>query len=550
MNNIIKTDINDFKELIKGKYFYIDKSLLIKEIIEDENKVIGLFRPSKFGKTLNMSMIKYFFDINMDSKELFKDLKISNYKECLNEMNKYPVIYMSFKDIKANSYLEYQESFNQVIINTYKEYEFLLDSPKLHEFDKEKYKLVLNNNIDYKAISNLVELVSRHYSKKVILIIEEYDVPFLINRNKNYYDNTISYARLFFSYTFYNKEYLEKCLLTGKVKFLYEKYYTDEYKKTYYDEYGLMEIANAVHDKYIDKFGFTESEVKDSLKKFNLNNLAKVRKWYGGYLINNKEIYNPYSVLNYLNNKEFKIYYKDSNMDKIGEYILDFTNKYIIRLVEAIFDNKISYDNLNVNIWHHISYESDISKFILAHGYFNVSVDKTEFSDYTIYRIPNLEIQNYFEELVINWYKKDIFKDYNFIESLYNDTLEEFTNKLQSRISKYFDRYKESYMYSYYFFKLLILAIMLVECENYNITSYFYENTIVIEKPSTKEAYVIYLKYADFIDNASDDEIFDSAITTGFEKLTKEDYKSELKDYKVTEMVIAYLCDKIKVKTR
>ena len=279
-------------------------------------------------------------------------------------------------------------------------------------------------------------------------------------------------------------------------------------------------MMNAIHEKYRDKFGFTESEVKEILKKFNLNNLKKVRKWYGGYLINNKEIYNPYSVLNYLKNKEFKIYYKDSNMDKIGEYILDFTNKYIIRLVEAIFDNKISYDNLNVNIWHHISYESDISKFILAHGYFNVAINKTE------------------------------FKDYNFVESLYNDTLEEFTNKLQSRISKYFDYYKESYMYSYYFFKLLILAIMLVECENYNITSYFYENTIVIEKPSTKESYVIYLKYADFINNASDDEIFDSAITTGFEKLTKEDYKSELKDYKVTEMVIAYLCDKIKVKTR
>ena len=549
MNNIIKTDINDFKELIKGNYFYIDKSLLIKEIIEDENKVIGLFRPSKFGKTLNMSMIKYFFDINMDSKELFKDLKINKYQKCLNEMNKYPVIYMSFKDIKANSYLEYQESFNQVIINTYKEYEFLLDSPKLHEFDKEKYKLVLNNNIDYKAISNLVELVSRHYSKKVILIIEDYDVPFLINRTKDYYDDTISYARLFFSYTFYNKEYLEKCLLTGKVKFLYEKYYTDEYKKTYYDEYGLMEIANAVHDKYIDKFGFTESEVKNSLKKFNLNNLAKVRKWYGGYLVNNKEIYNPYSVLNYLKNKEFKIYYKDSNMDKIGEYILDFTNKYIIRLVEAIFDNKISYDNLNVNIWHHISYESDISKFILAHGYFNVAINKTEYRAYTNYGIPNLEIQNYFEELVISWYKK-IFKDYNFVESLYNDTLEEFTNKLQIKISKYFENHKVSVIYNYFFFKLLLLAIRLADCENYSITNYLYRNTIVIEKTITKEAYVIYVNHADLIDNASNEEILDYAVTTGFERLTKEDYKSELKNYKVTEMVIAYLGDKIKVKIR
>ncbi len=233
MRKNIQIGASDFKELIEGNNFFVDKSLLIKEFIENGAKIILTPRPRRFGKTLNLSMLRYFFDIRTkdDTKDLFKNLKIENEKEIMELQGQYPVIFVTFKNQKHISFEDFQDGIKVLLSNLYKEHEYLLDSNKLSEFDKNDFKEIISRKASigvlYEGISNLMGYMNKHYGKKVMLFIDEYDVPIQEGYLRGYYDNMIVSIRNLLTSALKDNPYVEKSLITGILRVAKESIFQD-----------------------------------------------------------------------------------------------------------------------------------------------------------------------------------------------------------------------------------------------------------------------------------------------------------------------------------
>ena len=294
----INIEIDDFKTIIENDYLYIDKTLLIKDII-DEFYIPCLFtRPSGFGKTLNMSMLDYYFNIkykdNPNIKDLFKGLNITKEEDkYLMEMNKYPVISLSFRELKANTYQEFIKKYKILMKKLYKEYEFLLKSPEFNDIHKKEFKKVIKceNYILYSPIGDLIRFLNNHYKRKVIVILEDYDVPLLEGFINGYEKEIESFLEQLINYSFKDNSEIQKLIMTGVVS-------------SFAVETNNINVYNLNYSMYSNYFGFTEDEVKEVLKEYNLENtFDDVKKWYGGYSFDENIIYNPWSILKYLNDK-------------------------------------------------------------------------------------------------------------------------------------------------------------------------------------------------------------------------------------------------------
>ncbi|MBN1066189.1 AAA family ATPase, partial [Clostridium botulinum] len=302
MKKNIQVGTSDFREIIKENYYFVDKSLLIKEFIENGAKVILTPRPRRFGKTLNMSMLKYFFDIeNKDeNKDLFKGLEIENEEEIMKMQGAYPVIFLTFKNEKHLSFENLQEGLKSVMYNIYMDHYYLLESEKLSQFDKERFKEILDRKgsiVEFsEALSNLMRYLNNHYNKKVIVLIDEYDVPIQESYLRGYYEEAIVLIRNILTAALKDNVYLEKSLVTGILRVA---------KESIFSGLNNIEVDSILGINFNDKFGFTEEQVKNLLEYYNLSEkIDEVKKWYNGYIFGGKIIYNPWSVLNYIKNNE------------------------------------------------------------------------------------------------------------------------------------------------------------------------------------------------------------------------------------------------------
>ena len=283
MKKEIATGTHDFKEIIETNSLYIDKTLFIKELIDDTSKVVCFPRPRRFGKTLNMSMLDYYFNCEYDDSEyLFKGLNINKEEDkYLMEMNKYPVIALSFKELKSNTYQEFIINFKLLMNKLYDKYNKLLNSNKITETDKEYFKKITNMNEDVllaNSISMLVRMLRKEYNKEVIVLLDEYDAPILNGYLKGYYDEVITFIKQIFVTTFKDNNDLKKGIITGISRISKENLFSDA---------NNIEVYNMTDSRYSTYFGFTESEVKDVLKEYDLENtFDDVKKWYDGYLFN------------------------------------------------------------------------------------------------------------------------------------------------------------------------------------------------------------------------------------------------------------------------
>ena len=295
----IAIGVSDFRKMLTGAYYYVDKTLFIKDILEDGSEIILLPRPRRFGKTLNMSMLQYFFEKSaLDNSSLFENLAISQDSDCMAQQGQYPVIYLTFKDLKHNTWEVTYDSLVEMIYKEYNRHLYLLDSPELNEMDRiyfNRVRLAQGSEADYiSSIRNLAELLSKHYAKKTIILIDEYDVPIQQAYLKQYYDPLISFMRNFMTAALKDNKYLEKAVLTGVLRVARESLFS-----------GLnnLSVWTLLDEPYCRQFGFLETEVEELLKYYGIEaQLEDVRNWYNGYIFGNAVIYNPWSLLKYVQN--------------------------------------------------------------------------------------------------------------------------------------------------------------------------------------------------------------------------------------------------------
>ncbi|SFD02110.1 AAA family ATPase [Clostridium uliginosum] len=411
MKKNIQVGISDFKELIEGNNYFVDKSLLIKEFLENGAKIILTPRPRRFGKTLNLSMLRYFFDIRTktDTKDLFNGLKIDNEKEIMKLQGEYPVIFITFKNQKHLSYEDFKDGIQMLLSNLYKEHDYLLESDKLSEFDKDDFKEIISRKaqvgIFSEGISNLMGYMYKHYGRKVMLFIDEYDVPIQEAYIRGYYNEMIVLIRTLLTSALKDNEYVEKSLITGILRVA---------KESIFSGLNNLEVDTILGYDFNDKFGFTEEEVEQLLNYYNaMDDIDDIKKWYNGYVFGGKIIYNPWSVLNYLKKKRegFMPYWiNSSSNDLIKKLLLKGDNNMKLELEELIEGNSISkiiddsivmseVEDSNENIW----------SFLLMSGYLKaVKTENIRGRLHCELKIPNEEVHIFYENLIEKWFKESM----------------------------------------------------------------------------------------------------------------------------------------------
>ena len=425
--------VENFERIIKDGYYYADKSLLIEKILENRTPVTLFTRPRRFGKTLNMSMLKYFFDIENkeENRKLFENLKISDSKY-MSEQGKYPVIFISLKDLKENSWEECLESLKDIMYKVFNEYEFLKE--KLNFVEKRQFDKIwemTGNEKNFKtSLLDLSKYLNKYYSKKVIVLIDEYDSPIINAFDKGYYNEAIEFFQVFYSSALKTNDSVKYGILTGITRIIKEGIFS-----------GLNNLyVNTVLSKnYAEYFGLLESEVIEMLDYFNMKyKIEEVRSWYNGYLFGNEQVYNPWSIVNYLREKEIKSYWANVSGNTLLENMLDNAGESVYADLKRFTDGESieKYISDGTTIKSLLSSDDEIWQLFLYSGYLTKAEKQREIdvtSDYTnVYnlKIPNREIRSYFGSLFLNRFFGTEVKTNVLIKALENEDIKKFEKTL------------------------------------------------------------------------------------------------------------------------
>ena len=446
---LIPIGIENFKEMIDKYYYYIDKTNLIIDILNEQ--VIFCTRPRRFGKTLNMSMLYYFFSIKeKENAYLFDHLNISKNKEALKHQNKYPTILISLKEMKSSSFKAQIISFSNIIYELLEKNLEILSSAQLTDTTKKKLNSLHDETTSIEDLKFSLRVISNalytHYHQKVIVLIDEYDVPLQSAYQNNYYDEMVDFLRSVFSSVLKTNDALEKGIMTGCLRISKESIFTGLNNFT---SYSLLNNGGSEY------FGFNEKEVKQLLEDYQLSSyMDEVKEWYDGYLFGNIEIYNPWSTLMYVDKKSHFSSYKPTSFwantsgnDLVVNYIQngsDELHEEFEQLIQGKSLEKYIKPELTYREMDHIN---NIYSFLLLTGYLRVAEDLGE-NKYKLI-IPNKEVYEIYKQSFMSY-----FEDYTFVrkEDLYQclvredvDQANEILGDILSRSISYFDNQESFY---------------------------------------------------------------------------------------------------------
>ena len=525
----IPIGVENFKEIISNDFYYIDKTKSIEDILNDGSKVKLFTRPRRFGKTLNMSTLKYFFDIqNADeNRKLFNGLDIEK-SEYFSEQGKHPVIFISMKGIKAITWKDYLYDLKILIGDLYNEFEFIrdvLNESELNSFNK----IWLKEDIaEYKnALKNLTAFLYKYYKKEVILLIDEYDNPLITAHRYDFYDEALSFFKVFYGEALKTNPYLKMGIMTGIIRVI---------KAGIFSDLNNLKVYSILNEQYSDFFGFTQSEVEKALKDFNIEyELPDVRSWYDGYKFGNSDIYNPWSILNFLTDKKLIPYWIDTSDNYLINKTLKNTSSDTMEALQKLFSGESVEENINGNSDLSILFdEEEIWELFLFSGY--LTIDEKIGEDYeNVYalRLPNREVKEFF---------KQKFIDVNFGESLFRNTMEalkknnidNFEKYLQNIILKsasYYDGKNEDFYHG------LILGMTLYLDRDYYVNSNRESglgryDVIIEPKNKNNRGYILEFKVV------KDEKDLENTTKEAIEQIIDKKYDTQLKEREVKDITL------------
>lgn len=536
MARVVGIGHQNFEKVRISDNFYIDKTHFIREWWEANDAVTLITRPRRFGKTLTMSMVEQFFSVDYANRgELFEGLSIWEDEAYRNLQGTYPVISLSFAKVKETSFANARKKVCDIITKLYNRYDFLLDSGKLNEKEKELYQKVSADMEDYIAsdsLNMLSDYLMRYYGKKVIILLDEYDTPMQEAYVGGYWEETVAFIRNLFHATFKTNPYLERAVMTG---------ITRVSKESVFSDLNNLEVVTTTSVKYADCFGFTEDEVFRSLDEYGLSaEKEEVKNWYDGFWFGDKrDIYNPWSILNYLSKKRVGLYWANTSSNGlVGKLIREGTPEIKIRMEQLlqgkslymVLDEQIVFDQLDQG-------EDAVWSLLLASGYlkavyvrFNTECRKMEYE----LRLTNLEVQMMFEQMIEGWFQRCRPLNHAFLQALVNGDLEEmneYMNDLAVELFSSFDTGKNPSEKTHpeRFYHGFVLGLMVELRGRYEITSngesgFGRYDIMIVPKEKDQDAFVIEFKVA----NSRKKESLEAAVRSALEQIEKGKYETAL----------------------
>ena len=541
MAKVISIGNQSFESIRKDNCFYIDKTSFIKEWWENKDNVTLITRPRRFGKTLNMSMLECFFSNKYkDRGDLFEGLEIWNNEKYRKLQGTYPVIFLSFAGIKQVKYNETVIKIKDELIRIYNEYDYIMKSGIYNTNEKMQYQSVcvgMSDTVAQEALKNLSNYLSRYYGKKVIILLDEYDTPMQEAYVNGYWEELVGFTRSLFNSTFKTNPYLERAIMTG---------ITRVSKESIFSDLNNLKVITVTSDEYSKCFGFTEDEVFAALEEQGLSSeKEKVKLWYDGFTFGeSRDIYNPWSIINFLDEKKYKTYWADSSSNGLINSLVKTGSSYIKIMMETLLKGETIDVPIDEQIvFSELDYSEDaVWSLMLASGYIKVISSDELTGDRrkaVVYKLAltNFEIQLMFENMILRWFSPAKMETNEFIRALINGDIESMNDYMNDVALKTFSSFDSGKHTSEKkapenFFHGFVLGLMVDQTENYIITSNresgYGRYDIMLEPiDKTNEKYpgiVIEFK----VINPRKENTLEETVASALEQIEEKNYDAEL----------------------
>ena len=530
--------IDDFRKIIKEDCYYVDKTKFIADVLQDASNVKLFTRPRRFGKTLNMSMLKYFFDVreSEENRKLFNGLDIEKSKY-IDEQGKYPIILISLKSLKYETWEESLEQLKSLISNLYNEFEYIRES--LNESEIELFNDIWfkKENGEYaNSLKNLTSFLYKYYKKEVILLIDEYDIPLITAHKYGYYDEIINFYKIFLGEALKTNQYLKMGVLTGIIRVIRTGIFSD---------LNNLKVYSILEKKYSEFFGFTEEEVKEALQSFDIEEeLVNVKYWYDGYKFGDSELYNPWSIINFLDGRELKNYWVGTSENFLIKNILENSTSRTNEILEKLFNEEEVEEAITGTSDLSILMDSkEVWELLLFSGYLTVK-EKIDEDIYSL-KLPNMEVKKLFKKEFINvHFGISLFrKTMEALKSLKFNDFEKYFQEIMLKSTSNWDTSKEAFYHG------LSLGMLSYLDNDYYVTSNFEAGfgryDVVLEpKNRNDRAFILEFKVAEAENKL--EKLSKEAIKQIEEKKYDINLKSkEIKE--ITSVGIAFYGKKLKV---
>lgn len=538
----IPIGVTDFEKIIDQNFYYVDKTLLIKSILTEKREVFLMPRPRRFGKTLNMSMLQYFFEKrDISKKYLFNDLAINTYPSCMNHQGHYPIIALSFKSVKHATWPECQSNLNSLIVDEFRRHAYLLEGPYLEDTEKQDYNSIMTytagGHLYQNALKHLTRYLHRYHGVKPIILIDEYDTPIHAGYTHEYYNNIIMFMRNFLCEGLKDNNNLEFAVLTGIFRVA---------KESIFSGLNNLYICSILDELNSAMFGFTETEVAAILEHYGLEDKKKeVSRWYNGYTFGSTTIFNPWSINNYIasHGRLDNYWVNTSSNDIIKDLFLKADSTAKEDLEQLISGTSIRKKINSNTVFTELEEHTDaIWSFLLFSGYLthkNLTFSEQEPSVADL-SIPNTEVLLLYKEIIQKWFSRaNIQKKYtHIITCLTSGSIDEFAELFQDFVTESFSIFDVTHKEPERFYHAFVLGLVASITQEYEVKSnresgYGRYDVMLIPKDITKRAVIMEFKKV----NTRAKETIEQAADRALQQINDKQYAIELRSRSIANII-------------